>query len=94
MKSLARSVVFGMSFFELCDDDELDPDIALGALGDMARYLQACGPEERAALREVLTEFIRETETNKYIRTDEERQKRIKFYKGFMETFRLDDADD
>lgn len=56
MKSLCRAIIWSACFFELSEDDVLDPDSAVKALEDIASALQEATEEEKAAFIQVCRE--------------------------------------
>ena len=79
MRHLAAAVIDAAAFLELSDGQALDPDHAVKALEQMAAVLAEAGPEEVAALQEVLDRRVAEacTESGRV------------FYREFLESFGL-----
>jgi hypothetical protein len=57
MKALARALINAAAFLELADDKDVNPDLALQALEEIALHLAECGEAEKKALAEVLAEM-------------------------------------
>ena len=55
--NLVRAVVDLAMFLDQCDDDNVDPDAAVGALEGLATNLQAMPPQARNQFKLVLTEI-------------------------------------
>ena len=88
MKALARAVVRALSFFELCDDEAMNPDDAIREMESLAMELDGCSDEETDALRSVLPEFIAEVEAGPFPK--EYRERAVDFYRNFMRDLYLD----
>ena len=73
MKALARAVVDAMAFLELSEYPAVDDDAAVQAMEMLSADLRRCTPREKAALREVLAEYVAST-----------RGKARAFYQSFM----------
>lgn len=90
MKALARAIIFASAFLELSDDETLDPDNAARELENISYELQKCNRQEKAALKLVLQDLIRDEQKGKAARTDRDRQRLIEFYENFMATIGLE----
>ena len=69
-KKLAEIVLRSIEYFELVDDEQLDPDTALQYLEGISADLTEATPEEQAAVREAANErlawFLREPDEHDY----------------------------
>ena len=57
MRVLARALITAVAFFELSDDEIVDPDAAVQILEDISGELSECSNEEKAALKAVLAQM-------------------------------------
>ena len=58
MKHLAKVTIKALMYFELCDDDELDPDVALKMSESILADLEESSSEEKKVLFEVVKELL------------------------------------
>jgi len=54
---LMRAVVEALLFFELCDDDVLDPKVAVAQLEHLAQFIKRMTLEDRMAFARYTTEL-------------------------------------
>jgi hypothetical protein len=88
MKALARALINAAAFLELSDDRDLNPELAVQALEEIALHLSECGDEEKKALAEVLAEMrTNELETGP-------RPEVLEFLDNFLVSFGLADEAD
>lgn len=56
MKNICRALIWNACFFEMSEDDIIDPDSAVKALEGMASILQAATSQEKKAFKEACIE--------------------------------------
>ena len=57
MKALARALINATAYLELADESQIDPELALQALEEIAYNLHFSTDEEKKALAEVLADM-------------------------------------
>jgi hypothetical protein len=85
MRAMARALITSLAFFELSDDDVVDPDAAVQVLEDVGGELANCTPEEKAALKAALAQMKASEQLN------EARPEVIEFFDSFLYTTGLED---
>ena len=80
MDALARTVVNIAGFFELCEDDVVDPDVAVDSLQAISSWLHEASPAELEAVRAAATD-----------RAAREEGEAREFFANFMELMGLED---
>jgi len=86
MKALARALINAAAYLELADESQVNPDLALQALEEIALNLSHCTAEEKQALIEVLVD-MRTAELEQQTRPE-----MLDFLDSFLASFGLDDA--
>lgn len=86
-RTLMRALLDAATFFELADDETLDPDSAVEQMEQMAVTLVGLSPDERAGLLRFAAEVAEEARRA----GDEER---AEFLENFGESFGLAGEDD
>jgi hypothetical protein len=87
MDALARAVVAAMAFLELSDDQDVDPDCALGAMESICYELQSCTDAEKAALKKALAAELQAWQAQNA------KENVIEFYRDFMVNTGLEQAE-
>src|SRR5262249_5968014 len=85
MRAMARALITAVAFFELSDDEVVDPDAALQVLEDIGGELSHCTPEEKAALKAAVAQMKASEQLN------EARPEVLEFLESFLGTAGLDD---
>ena len=80
MQQLARAIVHLAGFLETCEDDVVDPDVAIDCLQGISHHLQDASPAELEAVRAAAAE--------RAARAEGEAKD---FYEKFMEYMGLED---
>lgn len=62
IRPLVEAFVWPLVFFELCDDETLDPDIAVQQMEQIADALRDLAPTERNLVVQVLGQLAQEAE--------------------------------
>lgn len=62
LRPLVEAFVWPMVFFELCDDETLDPDIAVQQMDTITAVLGKLGPVERDLVLQVLDQLAQEAQ--------------------------------
>ena len=88
MKALARAIINAAAYLELADEEQVDPDLALQALEEIAYNLSYCTDEEKRAVAEVLAE-MRAAEVEQRTRPE-----MLAFLDSFLASFGLAGDDD
>ena len=83
MQHLARAIVNLAGFLETCEDDVVDPDVAIDCLQAISHDLQDASPAELEAVRAAAAE-----------RAAREEGEAKDFYDKFMEYMALEDLPD
>ncbi len=81
MEKTTKALLVAMSYFELWNDDVIDPDTAVNALESISAEFQDATPEEIKTITKVASELA-ESATN-----EDEKE----FYENFVESFGLDE---
>ena len=81
MEKISKALLVSMSYFELWDDDVIDPDIAVGALESISAELKGASNEEREIIAKAANELALQS-TSEEVR---------EFFEEFVESFGLDD---
>ena len=87
MKALARALINAVAHLELADEAQVDPELALQALDEIALHLSYCTAEERQALAEVLAD-MRAAELD-----NQTRPEMLDFLDTFLSNFGLTDEE-
>ncbi len=88
MKALARALINAAAYLELADESQVDPDLALQALEEIAFNLSHCTAEEKQALAEVLAD-MRAAELEQQTRPE-----MLEFLDNFLVSFGLEDEEE
>ena len=87
MKVLARALINAAAYLELADESQMNPDLALQALEEIALNLSHCTVQEKEALAEVLAD-MKSAELEQQTRPE-----MLDFLDSFLTSFGLDDED-
>lgn len=85
MKALARALINAAAYLELADESQVDPELALQALEEIAYNLSYCSAEEKQALADVLAD-MKAAELDQQTRPD-----MLEFLNNFLASFGLDE---
>ena len=85
MKALARALINAAAYLELADETQVDPELALQALEEIAYNLSYASDDEKQAVAEVLAE-MRAAELE-----NQTRPEMLEFLNTFMVSFGLAD---
>lgn len=81
MKNLAKATILALIYFELCEDEELGPDVALTTSESILAELENSSDEERDCLFTVAKEMLVQEKANMY------RKDVIRFLEEFDESY-------
>ncbi|WP_444911328.1 hypothetical protein [Microbulbifer sp. PAAF003] len=81
MENLAKATINALMFFELCEDEELDPDMALKMSESLLAEIDSASPQEKEALLEAVGELL------EHEKSGSSRDDLVEFLKGFDKSY-------